>query len=77
MIKKTNEENRDRTKKNHQYDKMDQSFSGHLMKHEKNMHFNEIKLDLESTLIEVSDYFKDGGGGGDEWPYKVLNNSRH
>jgi hypothetical protein len=29
-------------------------------------------LDLDSTNIEVSDYLKDGGTGGDEWPWKVM-----
>ena len=23
-------------------------------------------------MIEVSNYIKDGGGGGDEWPWKVM-----
>ena len=29
-------------------------------------------LNTESTEVQVSDYLKNGGGSGDEWPWKVL-----
>ena len=35
-----------------------------------------LKLDVDSTLIEVSDYIRAGGLNGDEWPWKVMTNSR-
>mmetsp|Transcript_11167 Transcript_11167/g.18766 ORF Transcript_11167/g.18766 Transcript_11167/m.18766 type:complete len:173 (+) Transcript_11167:297-815(+) len=33
---------------------------------------NAIILKTESTMLEVSDYMKDGGGQGEEWPWKVM-----
>lgn len=31
-----------------------------------------VILDFDSTIVEVSEYLKGGGGAGDEWPWKVM-----
>ena len=33
---------------------------------------SEILLDLDSVMIETSEYMKNGGGTKDEWPWKVM-----
>jgi hypothetical protein len=35
---------------------------------------SQILLDLDSVMIETSEYIKDGGNGGkgEEWPWKVM-----
>lgn len=59
----------------HRYDTMNLEYSGNH--HAKTANLNPIELDSESTLIEVSDYLKNGGGGGDEWPWKVMEASKN
>jgi hypothetical protein len=38
---------------------------------------SQIILNTDSCFLTVSDYLKDGGGSGLEWPWKVMLNSNN
>ena len=38
--------------------------------------FLALKIERDSTRIEVSNYLKDGGDGGAEWPFRCMEDSR-
>ena len=68
---------KDDNKKVQKYSKLDDSHSGTIKKLDNPAFFHQIRLDLDSTLIEVSDYMKNGGNSDthDEWPWKVMKDS--
>lgn len=68
------EESIDRTKtKINRYKKVHREFGGWAKgKIESDTMLCPIILDPDSTMVEVSDYRKDGGANLDEWPWKVL-----
>jgi len=68
------QESIDRTKvKINRYKKVHREFGGWAKgKIDSDSMLCPILLDPDSTMVEVSDYRKDGGHHGDEWPWKVL-----
>ena len=76
-MKECTNEVKKNNKKVVQYSRLDDSHSGNIRKRDSPAFYHQIKLDLDSTLIEVSDYMKNGGNSDthDEWPWKVMKES--
>ena len=69
---------KDNNKKVVEYSRLDESHSGTIKKLDSPPFYHQMRLDLDSTLIEVSDYMKNGGNSDahDEWPWKVMKESQ-